>query len=666
MIMDFNDRLRNQLHTQSDELQLSPEGTHAVRTRSRKRQQRRIGGTVLATVLIAMLAGGWILGRSGDTEANLATEGESDATSEGSPDSTGSGSDDSPVEMVLPNPGAPLVLSTANNETAPGGYNVFQSGRSGDLYYVLSTAPGLTYDDLDDGTGVLRNDTVYTFDGSEWSQSSIADRFVSTLDATESGLLYTVSTGTPAGPALELGTSSIDGLDWSWTELDLSSVFGPDRSTWPPYSVQYATQGTKTLVVVHTQGQIDWAEAAELAAANGASIDPDSAYVMNVDQSGITWVDNIAESNPCLAALDDALNAAWADEPEGPEFDFDRELTDAEQAELEEYWNEQDQRAEQIYIEALQSVARVPGCAPFVKCTNEHATLQGEFDDDFARIYENGGDEFTEDEVAELDALMAANTEAVASWARTSGCDEVVPHLLAGEDIEGEGNYASWNDLGVEPPDSWKGTNAGFLVDDGVVTSLGSIFGAQDGYLVQVAATGGGWTATFDVASYNETAPAPPSYTIWTSADGIAWTSTSSDSFNFSRPVALSNGTAFTPEWNGDATRLLRVSADGTTNALTLSELAPDLDTTGYQIMNVRAGDYGAVAWAIRWQEVEDGGQPYDSIVLYSPDGVDWGATAVPDVEVVDVIVGDEEVVLFLNDPDRPDGAAQPIMIGRA
>lgn len=82
--------------------------------------------------------------------------------------------------------------------------------------------------------------------------------------------------------------------------------------------------------------------------------------------------------------------------------------------------------------------------------------------------------------------------------------------------------------------------------------------------------------------------------------------------------------------------------------------------------MNVRAGDYGAVAWAVKWQDTNGNGQPYDSIVLYSPDGVEWGATDVPDVEVVDVIVGDQEVVLFLNDPDRDEGVAQPIMLGRA
>lgn len=666
--MDFNDRLRTQLRTQSTELQLSTEGSNAVRSRSKRRKQRRAGGTVMATLLVVLLAGGWIVGRSGDTEANVATEGDADSADEATTESTIPESD--PIDIALPEAGVPLVLSTADNVGAPGGYNVFQSGRSGGLYFVLSTAPGVTYDDIDEGGGTVRNDTMYTFDGSSWSQDSTGDRFISTVDSANAGLLYTVSTGTASGPALELGTSANAGQDWSWTELDLSSVFGADQSTWPPYAVQYATSGSETLVIVHTQGGIDWEEAVALAVANGADIDPDSNQVTSVDRSGISWTGgHLSESNRCLAALNDILNKAWENEPEGPELDLDRELTDAEQAEIEAYWTAQELRGQQIYAESLQSVARVPGCESFVKCTTEHSQRNVLFNESVEQIYADHGGEISDPAVlAQIDENFDSFIVEVSEWGRTSGCVDAAPNLFEGEVAAevGDIDYASWESLGVLPPDSWKSTTTGFLVNQDAVAEIGDVFGAQDGFLAQVEATTDGWSVTFDSTVYTEEADYASTYTIWSSIDGDTWTSSTSDSFNFFQPARLSDGTTFAPDWAGESTNLLRRTPDGTTSGLTLTDLAAGLDTGGYQIMNVRAGDYGVVAWAVKWEDVDEGEQPYDSIVFYSPDGIGWGATAVSDVEIIDVIVGDEEVMFFLNDPNRTEDSAQPIMIGQA
>lgn len=674
--MDFNDRLRNQLHTQGHALQLSAEGSDAVRSRSRRRKQRRAGGTVIATLLVALLAGSWIAGQSGDAEANLATdsggEAPDDAASSGSGDAAPlTSAEQTPIEVALPDPGASLVLTSANDVGAPGGYNVFQSGSSNGLYYVLSTAPGVTYEDFDDEIGYPRNDTIYTFDGSSWSQNSAGDRFVSTLDSDDSGLLYTVSTGTATGQALELGRSANAGQDWSWSELDLSNVFGEDRSNWPPYAVQFATQGSETFVLVHTNGQIDWEEATEIAVANGADIDPRANEVISIDQTGISWIEGF-QQGPCEAALNEALDARWADEPEGPEFDFERELTDAEQAELDDYWAAQESRGQDIYADALQPVARVPGCAAYVKCSTELNALSREFDLEMELYYDEiGGSEgdVPDDGGAALDLLYGDHEVEVQAWAESSGCGEELPYLAAAGDGSGEpepSSYASWESLGVTPPDDWNAVNVGFVIDGEQVTDLGPIFDGENGILVDVRAAGEQWSATFDSTNYGVDVPSQPMYTVWTSTPGDEWTADPTSSFTFGRPSKLTNGTTFAPNWAEESSQLLRGNPDGTTSALTLADLAPDLDTTGFQIMNVRAGDYGVVAWAIRWEDVNENEQPYDSIVLYSPDGVGWGATDVPDVEVVDVIVGESEVVLFLNDPDRTEGATQPIMLGRA
>lgn len=668
--MNFDDRLRNHLTAQSHELDVTAEGSDAIRVRSRQRRQRRTGATVMASLLVVLLAGGWFMNTTDDDTANVATEGDSldgDVAEMAATEAAAFSSTTEPIplERLLPEAGSPLVLTSADNVDAPGGYNIFQSGRSNGLYYVLSTAPGVTWENS--GDELIRNDTIYTFDGSEWTQNTTGDRFVSTIDSTSPGLLYTVSTGSPSNQALELGTSTNAGEDWSWTELDLTSVFGPDRSTWPPYAVQFATRGSETFVLVHTNGQIDWDAAIDLAMANGAPIDH-SANVLNVDRQGISWIEQ-PELGPCDAALSSALDAAWDDEPEGPEFDFERELTESEQAELDAYWAAQEERGRSIYTGALQSVARVPGCENFVKCLTDYRELSEANDQEIQRFFdanstEDGG--LTDADAATLDAMYATFAGETQAWAASSGCEAEVPYLVGGgeEAMPDTSTYTSWESLGVTVPESWNGVNAGFLVDGDQTTNLGSLFDGASGYLAEVAVDDGDWSVTFDSTLYSEGTSPSSVFTVWTSATGVEWSETTTDSFIFHRPTALPDGTSFAVDWRDASTQVVRVTPDGQAGSLTLDDLAPDLETDGYSIMNTKAGEYGVVVWAVRWSDGD--GPSYDSIVLYSPDGIGWGATAVPDVEVVDVIVGADEVVMFLNDPGREEGAAQPILVGRA
>ena len=645
--MDFDDRLRNQLHSQSSDLQLPAEGSNAVRARSRRRKRQRTGGAALATLVVALLAGGWIAGRDTTAEANLATKGlpvSQDASNSTKGNSTPSSSS---IEVVLPDPGDPLVLTTAQNVDAPGGYNVYQNGHSGGLYYVLSTAPGVKYDDFEDDLGLIRDDTIYTFDGSSWSQNALADRYISTVESTSEGLLYTVSTGSADSHELALGTSSDAGQVWSWTELDLTSAFGNDPASWPPYAVRFATRGTETFVLAHTSGYLDWEEATKLAITNGATIDPGADEVISVDQNGIGWI-QAPEQDVCSVALGNEVGALWAIEPQGPVFDFEGDLTTSQYSSLEEFWRAQELRGPEIYAQALQTVGKIPGCEAFAKCTSEYTARMEELDS-------RGGN-----------ASAELNNETL-TWAEESGCIDEVPWLVGTDDpVADASTFVSWQSLGVTPPESWQGISAGFLVDSGEITSLGELFDGEPGFLVDVRSERGQWTASFASTDNNTEIPSTPAYTTWTSTNGNDWTSNTENTFAFEQPAVLANGTSFSPDWGQESTQLLRTAPDGTTKALALSDLSPNVDTEGFQIMNVRTGKYGVLAWAVRSASPGENEFADDSIVLYSPDGIGWGATEVPGAEVIDAIVGEGDVLIFLNDPDLPEGAGQQVVTGQA
>ncbi len=671
MNMDFNDRLRDHLHTQNDDLLVVSEGADTVRSRSRRRKQRRTGAAMMATLAVVLLVGGWLIDISGDTtDANLATEGDGDSTA-ASPSATVNNGDSAAaidVTNVLPEPGAALVLTQATAADAPGGYNTFQNGRANGLYYVVSTAPGATYDGMIDGEP-LRNDTFYTFDGAGWTQSNLGDRYVSSFDNSTTGLLYAVSTGSPTSNSLEVGTSTNAGGVWDWTEIDLTAVFGADEEAWPPYAVQVANRGGQRLVVVHTNGAIDWEEAAALATNNGADIPEGLSQVVSVDPNGIGWTDALGAQNSCLAAQTASLTEQWNTEPEGPEFDFDRELTEAEAAELQAWSKARLQRAFEINAQALRAVASIPGCEPFVKCSTQQTAYYEQTDAQFEALYGEFGFDINDDvdlsseQRAAYDQLRAENDEAMETWIAESGCDEVLGEGVGIEDL-GIPNYVTWAELGVTPPESWKPIDHTFLVDGDVVTDLGRVFDGQDGYLIDVRSTSDSWQVTFDTTAFSGVTPTENRFTTWTSTDSTSWTSSTNDSSLWSQDARLSNGTSFSVNWDRQQAQLLRSNPDGTTDGLLLANLAPEINTTNYSMVNVKAGEYGVVAWAVDWSSLSD--PSYDSLLLYSPDGIGWGVTEVADAEVIDAIVGGEGVLLFLNDPARPEGTPQPYALAQA
>lgn len=693
--MNFDDRLRSQLRAQSDDLSVTSEGIDGVRARSRRRKQQRTGGVMLATVAVALLAGGWIIGQSGDDGIQVATDGDGQGGAVADVSVTGAPANNMDIDDALPDAGTPLTLTPADTDNAPGGYNLYQTGRADGLYFVVSTAPGVTWED-NESNDYIRPDTFYTFDGSSWSQNNVGDRYVSSFDTGANGVLYAVSTGSPTDQSLEIGSSANGGRDWAWTEIDLSPMFGEDPATWPPYTVQFADRGDERLVVVHTNGNVDWDEATTLAIDNGAGIDRATQEVVNVDRNGIVWIDRFDgatfgfEQSPCEAGFSDAMSAFWDTEVTEPEFDFgeDRPISDAERQQIQAFEDASRARYSAAEAEALQSVARIPGCETFVKCTTEMNTRQNEISDLVSEVYAEMGIDLysfesgmTDEQYARIDALYAEHETDLSDWVIDSGCEDIFPYMFEGEVtvtdeemVEPEFNeqYASWESLGVNPPESWNEINRAFLVDGASVTDLGEVFGDQIGYLIDVETTADRWSVTFDSSTWtnNNFEESDQQYTRWTSIDGIDWSSETTATFDWNQAAALADGTTLSVNWTEAGSELVRRGPDGSANRLALADLAADFDTSQFELVNVKTGEYGAIAWAVKWPDFnEQSGESigtYESIVLYSPDGVGWGATEVSDVEVVDVIVGEDNALIFLNDPQRAEGTPQPIMLASA
>lgn len=668
--MTFDDRLRTQLTEQTNDLVITPEGVDGVRARSRRRKQRRAAGATLSIAAIAIVGALTLFGPDNE-QANLATEGDAAPT-----DTTAASSnatvEPAPVldaQVVLPDPGSALSLSPANNKGAPGGYNLFQTGRANDTYFVVSTAPGLTYEDTEGE--FIRPNTLYTFDGSQWSQNELTDRFVSGFDSSSNGVIYAVSTGTSTTQELSVGRST-NGVSWEWTPIDLTGAFGTDTSTWPIYTVQQATRDGQRFVVVATNAAVDFDVARRLARDAGADLD-ESDEIVSASATGVSWFEQV-EQPPCAAADNEISQDLWNEEPEGPEFDFERELTEAEQAELEQFWKAQEARGLEIRSETLALLADIDGCTAYVSCVTELADASaaaGEQIDDLLASF--GTDPFnstglSDEQTTELDRLYEEKESAEQRWLEESGCAETLGWHVGTEDDPTPVKSARWSDLGVTPPESWAPTQYGYVIDGDVVTELGGLFPDQTGFLVDVSDVNGSWTVTFDSTDYTLVegfdVPIESTFIEWTSKDGQQWSSSPTTWVYQTEAQTLTNGVGLSISWTEQEPQLIRRNVDGSTNALLLGDLAPDLDTDGYSLARVATGEYGAVVTAVNWSRLETGGN-YSSIVLYSPDGLGWGATSVPDVEVVEAVVGSDDVIVFLNDPNREPGSAQPILIGK-
>ncbi len=691
--MDFEDRLRDHLHDRTAEIHIEPEGVDVVADRVRSRRTRRTVAAAVAALAVVAGLTSFLVNQGDDTPDQVATEGIAEDAEEGS-----DGSDDETADaatsalattppgdlpdIVLPDPGTALVFTNIETDASPGGFNVWHNGTAGDIYYVLSTAPGLTWEEMERQPR-YGPDTLYTWDGDRWSSGSFGDRFVTELTGGNDGILYAISTGSVAADQLEVGTSTDGGANWSWTPLEISAE--------PGYSFQTyaAEQDGKHLVVVHKPAFADWDEAISLAQDNGVDIDREADEIFNIDATGLSWVPDVYEVSECNAAFNtyfDEQYAQYEEEVYEPPIPYEGDLTDEEMEILRQWEEEQMQLWDERRQDAIDHMSTVPGCEEYHVCAAEQFARETELRDldqsaavfeDLARRAE-AGEEVTDEEWMAAEEASASVWAELDDWMQESGC-EVILYGDFNEPEPGDVRHITWAELGVTPPESWGGSTDTFLVEDGVVRSIDPGF-ESTGWLIDVRSTGSGFDVLFD-----ETVGEPFLYereevdqriVTWSSPDGETWTRSVSSGFDYpGESASLPDGTSFSVRWaEDDSNDLIRTNPDGSSDRLLLSDLAGELDTDGYQLVGIDAGPYGVVAWASKWHEparfVEDRESDYDpdSIILYSPDGTGWGATPVPGADVADLIVGRTGAMVFLADPDfnGTDTPPQPVLFGTA
>ncbi len=640
----------------------------------------QVVAVLVALIVLAAGVAGWWVGNERSEAAQVSTDGpvvEAEADAEPAPTTEAESGEAEPnradpaeeveLETATAIPGAPLVFTDLSDADAPGGYNVWQNGRSNGLYYVLSTAPGVTWESQQTECGgecyePIRNDTLYTFDGSDWNRSELGDRFVTELSSSSDDLLYTVSTGSPAGPRIELGTSADTGATWTWTDLDVSAQPGAEDGSARVLTAEY--KGT-FLAAVHTPAQIDWEEAAALARSAGIDITADQ--IWGVTTEGIEYaLPTIETDGPDCAALGVEFYEENSPTTEYPFQDVE-ELTEEQQAELDAWYLKEQEAWAALELASADYMAGIEGCETYATCLSESVTIRNDIAANEATMWDELGfgpdidwETITEEESAALDAAWAKQWEPYDTWFQTSGCANVLG-WDEGENVE----WATWDELGVTTPASWEGSLHAHRVVDGVAVDLGPITDVSPGWIVSLKATTDGWELWLDAGTIES------NLRQLQSVDGTDWTVVSEnnswDAVSFWDAATDADGNEWHVQWGEDANgRLVRTGPDGRSQSLSVDNLAgtADLDLDGYNFDNVRTGDYGTIVWASRWA-----GEAYDvdTVVFFTSDGVEWGATMIDGTFLVDAIVGVDEILVFGEQPALVNtGTPQPVFVATA
>jgi hypothetical protein len=644
----------------------------------------QVVAALVAVIVLAAGVAGWWVGTQRSDSAQVSTEAPATMTADeqagGTTDAddaeaTKTAADDvgaaeQELETATAVPGAPLVFTDFTDANAPGGYNVWQNGRSNGLYYVLSTAPGVTWESVQDDCGgecwdPIRNDTLYTFDGSDWNRTDLADRFVTELSSTDNGLLYTLSTGSPAGPRLELGTSADTGDTWTWTDLDVAGQPGADSASARAIT---AERNGEFLIAVQTLAEIDWEEAAALARSAGIDITADQ--IWGVTTEGIEYNPPAATTDgPDCAAIDVAFHEENSPTTEYPFQDVD-ELTPEQEAELDAWYLAEQEAWAALELASAEHMAGVKGCEDYAVCLSRSIELRNQAaagDDEMWAELGFGPDidwdTITDEQSAALDAAYAERWAPYDSWFETSGCADVLG-WYEGENVE----WRTWEELGVTPPAAWDGSIHAHRVVDGVATDLGPITDEAIGWLVSLEPTADGWEVWIEGGT-TET-----NLRHLTSTDGGEWTvqseNNSWEDVGFYEPQTDADGNEWQIQWGegpDGRSRLVRTGTDGQSQSLSLDNLAgtADLNLDDHHFDNVRTGNYGTIVWASRW--ADNGDYDVDTVVFFTSDGVEWGATVLEGTYLVDAIVGDDEILAFGEQPALVNtGTPQPVFVATA
>lgn len=382
--MDFEDRLRNQLQGQSNNIHVELDSPVAVAHRSTARTRRRLVGLPVAALMLGGIIGGGIWASQDQTADSESVALVGDETTENETADTDDAIADEAViddaatggpatlEQLITqgfSAGPELDLQDISSDKSPGGWGPTQVHSSGGVYYVLSTAPGQVPPDSPESYAAFRPATLYTYDGDAWSINGFGDRLVADFDVATDGVLYAVSTGTTGNVTeFALGQSTDGGTSWAWSPLPTD---GHDAAALSP---RFATKGDTTLIVSQLPFRQNFGEGVELAASAGLALN--EFEITSVDTTGIGYFEQPVSADPCSAAE----QAFWQeDQALSEEFfaDLDEERANSEefQNELEAFQLEQQGR--------FYAALRAAGCEQEAACREIRNTFYNDTENQF-------------------------------------------------------------------------------------------------------------------------------------------------------------------------------------------------------------------------------------------------------------------------------------------
>jgi len=736
--MDFEDRLRNQLHGQSNNIHVEVDSPVAVAHRSATRTRRRLVGIPVAALMLGGIVGGgiWASQNQSDPTESVAVVGD-ETSDENASDETASDENagdqnevDGPVDLERLitqgfSPGPELVLQDISSANSPGGWGPTQVHDTGGVYYVLSTAPGRVDLTDPDADAAYRPDTLYTYDGNDWSISGFGDRLVADFDVSPSGVLYAVSTGTTTDVTeFALGESANGGESWEWSPLPTG---GHNAAKLDP---RFVIKGDTTLIVSQLPFRQHFSEAGELARSAGLEVNEYDITAANT--TGLTYMLQPVSDDPCVAAESGFWNEGSHDIPEGllpPAVADDPADSAAFEAQFAAFQQEQNERLYAALSEA--------GCEQEATCRQITNSFYNDPASRFDMVPPAGGpdadpaafDEFDqaatafyEDRQNMLDQLLidgGCQQEVTCRNLQTAFYVNEMPKPpfeppppptdvddMSAEEVDAMD--AAWADF-YERSQAWEEENRG-LIDESYARHEASLVEAGcssmaapeapeiksvewsslgvtpptdwASTMVQIIGPDGIQTSELEVDSYiyeitvdgdefvlveAGATPFPeplaePRNTEWRSADGLNWTKSDGDTVDLYNTATV-NGQRFTIAWReGPNGAVLERSVVG-------DSATQEIDVTdlvpslpsGLAPIQITGGQLGIV---IVVSEQTYAAPPEEFYALFSPDGIGWSSQRLASTAQIPA-VGADSVLLFEHRLDPSSDVPGAVYLGR-
>lgn len=605
--MDIERRLKDHLAESGDRIDVTSDGPMDIMN-ARQPRSGKVVQVVTAVLLVAMAGGGfWMLSGEEDGVTEIAAgdleeadEEPSDNSADGTGDGTGDGSGVTPASIDL-------EFVDITSDLSPSGGQVVIDG---DVYYLLSTAPGRVKIDWNTQNEeeifeLMRPNSFYVYEESSgWAVSTVEDRFVSDFDVKD-GVLYVISTGSVNGSQASVGVSTDQGKSWDWKDTD---------SLPEAHQVTIMATNDQPLIFGSRWGNANYEDAIELASSVGIELSPMALY--NVDGIGFTYVP-LDDENRCDFVLGQFLPGLIDMRDHAIEFEEgmgDEDIARMQEDELR--WIGEEVKAngcslpENIDELTFEGLPAMP--EPITKTWEGLGVSTPESWKPWAGLYRFNGDN--------LEPLDLPYGPEVQTGYATEANDRLTITVFERVDYTGD-----------EPLEGPEGETVYFTTDGENWTEEFRKFPqTEEEYAAQA------WI--YEDGGYLPPVIGDKTYRLWWDEEAFV-----------QEPVNEEDWVEPTPE-------LQVKTGDGEWENLSLGDLVGDTEIGDRQLWEVRGSSVGVfLIFGPRWDEANGTQTEESQIALYSSNGKDWESVEFAGQNVQFVNAG-SKMLLFATDYDHDDG----------